>query len=109
MCGIAGLITDPKTPEGELRHSALVMGEALDHRGPDDSGVWVDNSSGIALAHKRLSIIDLSKAGHQPMISPSGRYVITFNGEIYNHTEIRKKLERLNQLSKDWVGDSKML
>ena len=55
------------------------------HRGPDDDGVWVDVGAGVALAHRRLAVIDLSASGHQPMCSSSGRYVIVFNGEIYNH------------------------
>ena len=65
------------------------MADALIHRGPDDAGVWVDEAAGIALGHRRLSILDLSPAGHQPMVSACGRYVIAFNGEIYNHLELR--------------------
>jgi asparagine synthase (glutamine-hydrolysing) len=66
---------------------------ALTHRGPDDAGVWVDETLGLALGHRRLSIVDLSPAGHQPMYSASGRYVMAFNGEIYNHESIRADLE----------------
>ena len=69
------------------------MASALAHRGPDASGVWVDDVIGIALAHRRLSILELSTAGAQPMISACGRYVIVFNGEIYNHLELRRELE----------------
>jgi asparagine synthase (glutamine-hydrolysing) len=68
------------------------MADAITHRGPDDSGVWMDEAAGVALAHRRLSILDLSPAGHQPMLSASGRYVIAFNGEIYNHLELREAL-----------------
>lgn len=68
------------------------MGEAIMHRGPDNSGVWVDVDAGIGLSHRRLSILDLSPAGHQPMTSVSGRYVIAFNGEIYNHLDLRRQL-----------------
>jgi asparagine synthase (glutamine-hydrolysing) len=69
------------------------MIRSLVHRGPDDSGTWIDEAAGIALGHRRLSVLDLSPAGHQPMVSVSGRYVIAFNGEIYNHLEIRQSLE----------------
>lgn len=69
------------------------MGEAIAHRGPDDSGVWLDADAGIGLSHRRLSILDLSPAGHQPMASASGRYVIAFNGEIYNHLGLRRQLD----------------
>jgi asparagine synthase (glutamine-hydrolysing) len=69
------------------------MAAALHHRGPDDKGVWSDPARGIALAHSRLSILDLTAAGHQPMLSASGRYTIVFNGEIYNHSELRELLD----------------
>jgi asparagine synthase (glutamine-hydrolysing) len=71
------------------------MADGLAHRGPDDAGVWVDGNAGMALAHRRLSILDLSPAGHQPMVSASGRYVIAFNGEIYNHLSLREALENI--------------
>jgi asparagine synthase (glutamine-hydrolysing) len=69
------------------------MASALSHRGPDDSGYWLDQTAGIALGHRRLSIVDLSPAGHQPMLSRCGRYVLAFNGEVYNFEEIRRQLE----------------
>jgi len=90
MCGIAGFFDSTKRLDG--RH-ATVMADKIIHRGPDDGGSWVDTQFGIALAHRRLSILDLSPAGQQPMTSSSGRYVIVFNGEIYNHLEIRRELE----------------
>jgi asparagine synthase (glutamine-hydrolysing) len=68
------------------------MAEALQHRGPDDRGAWADQRAGLVLAHRRLAVVDLSAAGHQPMESQCGRFVLTYNGEIYNHTEIREKL-----------------
>ena len=94
MCGVAGLLDFRReTPDEELRAIACRMADTLLHRGPDDAGVWVDAAAGIALAHRRLSILDLSPAGHQPMESPSGRYVIVFNGEIYNFPELRDQLK----------------
>jgi asparagine synthase (glutamine-hydrolysing) len=81
------------------------MSESLSHRGPDDAGTWVDGDAGIAFGHRRLSVLDLSPAGHQPMISASGRYVVVFNGEIYNHLEIRSELELLAS-PPDWRGHS---
>ena len=77
------------------------MGEAIVHRGPDDSGVWLDVDAGIGLSHRRLSVLDLSPAGHQPMVSSSGRYVIAFNGEIYNHLDLRRQLD-----CRAWRGHS---
>ena len=93
MCGFAGLWGNPHgLPFDEL---IARMADRLTHRGPDDAGRWVDAEAGIALGHRRLSILDLSPAGHQPMVSASGRFVLVFNGEIYNHLEIRSELERL--------------
>jgi asparagine synthase (glutamine-hydrolysing) len=101
MCGIAGLIS-ARVPAGEdLGEVARRMAERLRHRGPDDDGVWKDADAGVALSHRRLSIVDLSSAGHQPMLSGSGRYVLVFNGEIYNHLELRRELER-----EKWRGHS---
>jgi len=96
MCGLAGLFD----PENKLSNSELLavvtrMGETLVARGPDDQGAWADETTGIALSHRRLAIIDLSPEGHQPMRSACGRYVIVFNGEIYNFQVIRSELEEL--------------
>ena len=95
MCGIAGFL-DPKRRSGdnELTALAVRMASALHHRGPDAQGAWVDESAGVALGHARLSIIDLSAAGAQPMQSASGRFVLSYNGEIYNAGELRAELER---------------
>jgi asparagine synthase (glutamine-hydrolysing) len=89
MCGIAGLF-DPKADD--LEGICARMIDRLAHRGPDDRGVWSDAESGIALGHRRLSIIDLSPAGHQPMASSAGRYVVSYNGEIFNWNELREEL-----------------
>jgi asparagine synthase (glutamine-hydrolysing) len=85
------------------------MGCAIEHRGPDDAGSWSDVDSGIGIVHRRLSILDLSSAGHQPMVSVSGRFVIAFNGEIYNHLDLREELERVGAGSTavgKWRGHS---
>jgi len=92
MCGIAGLL-DASGQGGALDKAASMMASALAHRGPDASGVWVDEAIGVALAHRRLSILELSTAGAQPMFSACERYVIVFNGEIYNHLELRRELD----------------
>ena len=102
MCGITGFIDFSRQTAA---HSGLALAEAMAaairHRGPDDGGTWSDAANGVFLAHRRLSIVDLSAAGHQPMASVSGRYVIVFNGEVYNHAEIRQRLAGVA-----WRGNS---
>src|ERR1700756_1275872 len=95
MCGIAGFIADPERAisSDQLRSIADAMDFALEHRGPDDHGVWIDGEAGVALVHRRLSIVDLSSAGHQPMHSADGRYTTVYNGEVYSHAEIRAEIE----------------
>ncbi len=93
MCGLAGCWECSSVAADALRARAEVMTDTLRHRGPDDSGVWVEPEAGLALGHRRLSIIDLSPEGHQPMISHEGAWVIVFNGEIYNFQQIRRELE----------------
>lgn len=91
MCGFAGFLDrDAETPD--RAQVARRMGDTLVHRGPDDWGVWTEDGSPVALAHRRLSILDLSPMGHQPMVSRDGRWVVAFNGEIYNHDDIRRRL-----------------
>jgi asparagine synthase (glutamine-hydrolysing) len=106
MCGIAGFWQ----PHGggsqqAMRQQVELMGARLVHRGPDDDGAWCDEAAGIALAQRRLSIQDLSQAGHQPMHSRCGRYVAVFNGEIYNHIELREQLAAEGQVLA-WRGHS---
>lgn len=91
MCGIAGLLDRSLSGrDGELEAMARRMGDAIAHRGPDAHGVWVDGAAGLAFAHRRLSIMDLSPAGAQPMVSADGRWVICYNGEVYNAEDIRR-------------------
>src|SRR5215468_1202384 len=93
MCGIAGFLTGISSGMArELADVSSAMNACLQHRGPDDHGVWMDEDSGVALAHRRLSILDLTPAGHQPMISADGRYVIIYNGEVYSHQPIAAEL-----------------
>jgi asparagine synthase (glutamine-hydrolysing) len=95
MCGISGILEGAPGDAEELTAAVARMTGTLRHRGPDDEGVWVDASAGIGLGHRRLAIIDLSPSGHQPMHSVCGRFVIVFNGEIYNFRALRKSLEPL--------------
>ena len=97
MCGIAGLLSHNRFLHSSEACDRLVrhMASVQAHRGPDDEGVWHDERGRCSLAHRRLSIIDTSKAGHQPMLDGQGRWVITFNGEIYNFKEVRAELEAL--------------
>jgi asparagine synthase (glutamine-hydrolysing) len=95
MCGIAGFVADPAQRQSseQIEKIARTMDLSLAHRGPDDHDVWVDREAGAALVHRRLSIVDLSAAGHQPMHSADGRYVITYNGEVYSYLPIRAEIE----------------
>jgi asparagine synthase (glutamine-hydrolysing) len=94
MCGIAGILTSRRYERDALADHAARMTAPIAHRGPDDSGIWADEDAGVALGFRRLAIIDLSPNGHQPMPSPSGRFVMVFNGEVYNFLEIRRELEQ---------------
>ena len=127
MCGLVGFISSSQNVIDELEAVASSMALAIASRGPDDDGIWttknatkINNSKystnfivnsgndksltdyGLALGFRRLSILDLTNAGHQPMISPSERYVITFNGEIYNHHDLRSLFPK----TKNWTGHS---
>jgi len=95
MCGFAGLLDAGRAmAPGELVRLVAAMAAAIAHRGPDDDDAWCDAGSGIGLAHRRLAVVDLSAAGHQPMHSHCGRHVIVYNGELYNTAEVRAELER---------------
>jgi len=93
VCGIAGLL-DPGRTTGvdALGRHATVMADTLVHRGPDDHGLWVDPEGHVALSHRRLSIVDLSEHGHQPMVSSDDRWTLVYNGEVYNHDDLRRRL-----------------
>lgn len=106
MCGIAGFIAAPSLGDADaLRTRACAMADAIFHRGPDDGDVWVDAAARVALAHRRLSILDLSPAGHQPMQSACTRFVVGYNGEIYNWAELRSELEAAGK-APAWRGHS---
>src|SRR5437588_9701956 len=96
MCGITGFFQTQAGSTRESRSQAINnMLEAIAHRGPDDSGIALFEAQGLTFGFRRLSILDLSQQGHQPMYSLTGRFVIIFNGEIYNFLELRKELENL--------------
>lgn len=102
MCGFTGFLERSGFSDGEalLRR----MADTIVHRGPDSDGYWIDGEAGIALAHRRLAIIDLSPSGHQPMLSHDGRFVLSYNGEIYNHIDLRRELDERGATA--WRGHS---
>ncbi|TXN28220.1 asparagine synthase (glutamine-hydrolyzing) [Lacisediminihabitans profunda] len=104
MCGICGYFEDPRGRKTD-RADVLLMADQITHRGPDGGGEWIDPRAGIALGHRRLAIVDLSEAGHQPMVSASGNLVLSYNGEIYNHLDLRVRLAD-SGLAPEWRGHS---
>ena len=103
MCGITGIFGNLR--KEEFDSSIHEMSATLNHRGPDDAGTWINEENGVAFGHQRLSIIDLSSAGHQPMVSQCGRFTTVFNGEIYNHLQLRDKLNT-SANKQSWKGHS---
>ena len=101
MCGIAGVLASPRSGLSGLVDG---MARALEHRGPDGQGAWTDESAGISFGHRRLAIVDTSGSGTQPMVSGSGRYVLCYNGEIYNHRELRRQIDASQKVA--WRGHS---
>ena len=97
MCGIAGLI-GWKGNENNISNIISKMQNSLYHRGPDNNGLWFSRTDRVYFVHTRLSILDLSNAGTQPMKSSCGRFIITYNGEIYNHLDLRKLLESIKSM-----------
>jgi asparagine synthase (glutamine-hydrolysing) len=106
MCGLAGFLLSAENDSKIIGSQLKSMTDAITHRGPDDEGFWTQPSERVAIGHRRLSILDLTFAGHQPMLSHSKRYVIAFNGEIYNHLELRGKLEIDSENELNWNGHS---
>jgi asparagine synthase (glutamine-hydrolysing) len=104
MCGLTGSWSFGGRGR-DIGSIAESMASEIAYRGPDDSGVWSDSEAGFAVAHRRLAIVDLSAAGHQPMHSPSGRWVIAYNGEVYNHLALRHEL-RVEGAAPIWRGHS---
>ena len=102
MCGIAGIFVGSGAPGPQLLQR---MAGAIIHRGPDDEGVWIDPKAGVGLGHRRLSILDLSPLSHQPIHSQCGRYVLSYNGEIYNHLQLREELDG-STAGVNWRGHS---
>jgi asparagine synthase (glutamine-hydrolysing) len=103
MCGIAGLVSVGRVDPGMLKR----MADVIAHRGPDDEGTWADAEAGVGLAHRRLSIVDLTPQGHQPMISANGRFVLNYNGEIYNCADLRRDMDKRGQAPEaGWRGHS---
>ena len=99
MCGIAGIISGSKI---DIKKNILKITQSLKHRGPDSNDTWIDNDNGVAFGHTRLSIIDLSFHGNQPMHSHNNRYVIVYNGEIYNFKSLKKYIEESGHLKTNW-------
>lgn len=107
MCGLAGFYTTENTPNETRLENLKRMSQAIVTRGPDGEGFWIDSESGISLSHRRLSIIDLSPQGHQPMLSHSGRYMISFNGEVYNYQSLKAEIiSVLKHNNISWRGNS---
>ncbi|MEL7594496.1 asparagine synthase (glutamine-hydrolyzing) [Aeromonas veronii] len=103
MCGFAGFYNDRLVASD----AAIIldsMGKAIIERGPDSAGIWYNNEDGIGVVHRRLAIVDLSEAGHQPMASNTGRYILVYNGEVYNHEDLRCELEEI--CPREWRGHS---
>ena len=109
MCGFAGFIDNSNN---NLDYKSILknLGDSINHRGPDDSGIWFDPKFNLGLTHRRLSIVDLTNNANQPMVSKSNEYVLVYNGEIYNHYEIRKKLNNEgNNINWKGSGDTETL
>ena len=108
MCGFAGLINTNYKNNFDLLKTVSAMGDRISHRGPDNKGIWINEEKNLAFVHQRLSILELSPAGNQPMLSKCGRFMLVFNGEIYNHKKLKIEIEN-NTVFKEiysWIGKS---
>ena len=105
MCGISGYLNLEGISQDKAEKISRLMGDAIQHRGPDATGFWFDSPNGVVLSHRRLAVLDVTKAGNQPMTSNSGRYVLVFNGEIYNHQKLRKELSKIG-VNPSWESRS---
>src|SRR5690554_4464886 len=105
MCGIAGIINLDNSSASE--EELLLMMQTMKHRGPDDQGTYIQG--GVGFGFVRLSVIDLSAAGHQPFLSADGRYAMVYNGEIYNYPELKKELEELGHLFNTYTDTEVLL
>ena len=103
MCGLTGILSQEDQATEKLNSIVQSMSVALTHRGPDAEGVWTEG--GLAFGHRRLAILDLSPSGAQPMLSPCGRFCMVFNGEIYNHLDLRLELQAKGA-APEWKGHS---
>ena len=106
MCGISGFVSNKINNKDEFIQTIKSMNRSLAHRGPDHTSFWMDYTKGICIGHNRLSIQDLSTAGNQPMISDNKRFILSYNGEIYNHYELRKKIDNSNIENLNWKSSS---
>ena len=108
MCGITGLLLPPGQEKASFEARIKAMSDTLSHRGPDSHGIWVDAEAGVGLGHRRLAIVDLSSTGHQPMVSSCGRFVLSYNGEIYNADPLRQRLRVAGRYTRG-TSDSEVL
>jgi asparagine synthase (glutamine-hydrolysing) len=109
MCGITGIILNIKFKHNNLRDLIYKMTQSLSHRGPDHSAIWSNQKKNLYIGHSRLSILDISKKGNQPMQSSSGRYVISYNGEVYNHNKIRLDIEKFQKINWKSTSDTETI
>jgi len=109
MCGITGIILNKKFKYNNLEDLIFRMTKKISHRGPDHNAIWSNQKKDLYIGHARLSILDISKSGNQPMQSSSGRYVITYNGEVYNHNKIRLDMDTIQKINWKSTSDTETI